>query len=316
MRQAPARSQVRSSYTPVRAGFTLVELLVVIGIIGALTALLLPAVQAARESARQTGCASNERQLVLSVQLYATANRGLLPPSNFYKLLGSQAVEGSAFYACLPFYEEVNLFNAYTQYRPDAGYLGAQLVPLAIHTCSSDPTNNNGLAILDGKTATGNYAINLVLFGAGGSFNLKGQPSQYKCGNIPDGSSKTICLTECSGCFPAYPSVDPQSGTLENWMSWPYPAYTNTLGCYWPNPDELPGQSNFVPYSGTTGYALPQVGTTAQLADPNLCQSYHPGLMNIGMMDGSVRQISGTVSQTNWNYALDPADSRVLDGGW
>lgn len=309
MRQAAAR------YSPC-AGFTLVELLVVIAIIGMLTALLLPAVQSAREAARQTRCASNEKQLVLAIHLYAGAHGSQLPPSNFYKVIGGQAVEGSVFYACLPFYEETNLYNAYTQNRPDAGYIGAQLVALPIQTCSSDPTNSNGLAILDGKTATGNYAINLVLFGAGGSFNVKGQTSLYKLGTIPDGTTKTICLTECGGCFPAYPSVDPQSGTLENWMSWPYPAYTNTLGCYWPNPDELPGQPNFVPYSATAGYAMPQIGTTAQLANPNLCQSYHPALMNVGMMDGSVRQIGDSLIQTNWNYALDPADNQVLDANW
>lgn len=128
--------------------------------------------------------------------------------------------------------------------------------------------------------------------------------------------SKTICMTECGGCFPAYPSIDPQSGTLENWMSWPFPAYTNTLGCYWPNPDELPGQPNFVPYSANTGYAFPQIGTTPMLADPNRCQSYHPGSMNVAMMDGSVRQVSDDVSQTNWNYAIDPADNQTLDGNW
>jgi prepilin-type processing-associated H-X9-DG protein len=193
--------------------------------------------------------------------------------------------EGSVFFACLPFFEETNLFNAYTQDQPNAGYLGAQ-------------------------------PINLVLFGAGGSFNIKGASSPYRYGKIPDGTSKTICMTECGGCFPAYPSVDPQSGTLENWMSWPYPAYTNTLGCYWPNPDELPGQPSYVPCTSTTGYALPQIGTNTLQANPNLCQSYHPTSMNIAMMDGSVRQINEDVSQQNWNYALDPADNHVPDGSW
>lgn len=69
------------SVTPKRrsAGFTLVELLVVIAIIGILVALLLPAVQAARESARRTQCVNKLKQLGLSVMNYESSNR-YLPP--------------------------------------------------------------------------------------------------------------------------------------------------------------------------------------------------------------------------------------------
>ena len=63
-----------------RLGFTLVELLVVIAIIGILIAMLLPAIQAARESARRANCSRNLRQLATAVNVYAERNSEQIPP--------------------------------------------------------------------------------------------------------------------------------------------------------------------------------------------------------------------------------------------
>ena len=65
-----------------RSGFTLIELLVVIGIIGVLIAITIPVVSAVRQSARQTQCASNMRQLAMAMIAYAGANRGAYPPNS------------------------------------------------------------------------------------------------------------------------------------------------------------------------------------------------------------------------------------------
>ena len=51
-------------------------------------------------------------------------------------------------------------------------------------------------------------------------------------------------------------------------------------------------------------------------ANPNLAQCYHPGLMNISMMDGSVRVIAQNLSQATWTLALNPADGPPLGSDW
>jgi prepilin-type N-terminal cleavage/methylation domain-containing protein len=98
-------------------GFTLVELLVVIAIIGILVALLLPAIQAAREAARRTQCNNNLKQIGLAAMVFESATKHLPSGGWGYRWAPDPdhgvGIEqpGSAFYSLLPQYEEQALFD-------------------------------------------------------------------------------------------------------------------------------------------------------------------------------------------------------------
>src|SRR4051812_20195491 len=95
-------------------GFTLIELLVVIAIIGVLIALVLPAVQMAREAARRIQCTNNLKQIGLAVHNYESA-LGALPMAMVLSGSGNTATYTTAWSAqarLLPYLEGGNLFNA------------------------------------------------------------------------------------------------------------------------------------------------------------------------------------------------------------
>ncbi|WP_254509306.1 DUF1559 domain-containing protein [Anatilimnocola floriformis] len=94
--------------SPCRRGFTLVELLVVIAIIGVLVALLLPAVQAAREAARRAQCSNNIKQMGLALHNHHDT-RGALPGNGFFA-----GTAGLAFHVhILPYIEQTSLYEKF-----------------------------------------------------------------------------------------------------------------------------------------------------------------------------------------------------------
>lgn len=98
-------------------GFTLVELLVVIAIIGILIALLLPAVQAAREAARRSQCSNNLKQMALAVHNYADTFK-VFPPKKAGTQIGGcakcNAQYGTGWMRLTPFYEQQQIFDEWS----------------------------------------------------------------------------------------------------------------------------------------------------------------------------------------------------------
>jgi len=162
-------------------GFTLVELLVVIAIIGILVALLLPAIQSAREAARRAQCTSNMKNLAIALQNYHDVHKHFPPAARFgppdvavhasdtilndLRLFQNWAIE------LLPFIEEGNLASQLTV----TNIPPAKSVRLAVNAsfrsteipvmlCPSDIGKGNFFIDSSGTWARGNYAYNAIEF--------------------------------------------------------------------------------------------------------------------------------------------------------
>jgi prepilin-type N-terminal cleavage/methylation domain-containing protein/prepilin-type processing-associated H-X9-DG protein len=174
-----------------RAAFSLVELLIVIGILAILAGLLLPAVQYARESARRSSCHSNLRQLGIALHSYHTTHQ-LLPPGVIWSPYGEPlgggtlpigAIDRVAKYGTLdddtiyanwvamllPQLEEETLFQQWDRNVPVSNVANAMVrsAELPIMKCPSDPHTSAhyvrglGVGLQGNEYARGTYAINV-----------------------------------------------------------------------------------------------------------------------------------------------------------
>jgi prepilin-type N-terminal cleavage/methylation domain-containing protein/prepilin-type processing-associated H-X9-DG protein len=128
-----------------RRGFTLVELLVVIAIIGVLVAMLLPAIQAAREAARRATCLNNLKQFGIALQNYHDQLKTFPPGAcNQFRPPGNAAAVYSSPHAMLmPYFEEEGLHGMYNQNRPwfyQLGEVAEKVIPFFV--CPSNNGDN------------------------------------------------------------------------------------------------------------------------------------------------------------------------------
>ncbi len=215
--------KVRSART-LRQGFTLVELLVVIAIIGILIALLLPAVQSAREAARRMQCCNQLKQIGLALHNYHSTHSVFPPggitelPESTCLLAGSSGSDAGAPWSVLilPYLEEMSRYKEYDfsksfatmfwlQESSSAGNRDVQFKPNSKFQCPSDPNsgsefcNTNYYACQGGGTTPlcSAKASSDRAFFQNGIFHNN---SHVKIARVTDGTSNVFLVGETKYC--------------------------------------------------------------------------------------------------------------------
>jgi prepilin-type N-terminal cleavage/methylation domain-containing protein/prepilin-type processing-associated H-X9-DG protein len=294
------------------AAFTLVELLVVIAIIGVLVALLLPAVQAAREAARRMQCSNHLRQLGIACHSFHDV-RGCTPPSRTasggfpHLSIPANAYNGWAAWL-LPYCEQTNLSNIYdhTLHFGHANNRRAIQTQIPFFYCPSTPTKNrvapqftHNSFTVSGAAAADYSVCRWIDSGLWSSFPNEIDtgyvdqvtnvgPYSYNSGSntrvmrwatVTDGLSNTFFYGEDAGRPDLYVAngrrVSSNSVSCAGWSD--ECNEWGFQGCNPPN-DTRPGRQAINCTNNGEYYA------------------FHPAGMNAGMCDGSVRFVSTSVA--------------------
>jgi prepilin-type N-terminal cleavage/methylation domain-containing protein/prepilin-type processing-associated H-X9-DG protein len=300
------------------AGFSLVELLVVVAIIGALVGLLLPAVQAARETSRRSACLSQLRQLGLGLLSHESAKQRF--PAGYVSEAGRTPQDpatrdrppGTGWGLLIAAYvEEGRLSDGY---RADLGIAapenrGIVAASPAIFRCPSDAGPREAFAVLDqGGTphASGAVLGRSSYVGNAGHGEPWGEPleswegvangplyrnSGLRVGEIVDGVSSTVCLGEHLSRL----SQKAWAGTISG--AWSHP--TDRFAASGSGADAA--ATLLLVHSG------PAASEPGVIHPPNdehahVCQLYsdHPNGSNVMMCDGSARFVTNSIAPTIW----------------
>ena len=318
-----------------RRGFSLVELLVTIAIVASLVGILLPAVQAARESARRSGCGLSLRQLGLAILTYESSRRRL--PAGYVTEPGRMPDDpgsrdrppGTGWGMLIAAYLEESALA--DRYRPTAG-IGIGAIENhavvsespAIFRCPSDGGPRGAFEVLDeagGPHASGAMLGRSSYVANAGHAEPWAEPleswegqangplyrnSWLKLSRISDGLSKTVFLGEHTQRL----SQKAWAGTLPGAASHPSEAFATPVGS---EPDGA--ATLLLVHSG------PADGEAEVIHPPNdpvahVCQMFsdHPGGCNVAFGDGAVRFISESINLDVWAAMSSIAGGEAVAG--
>jgi prepilin-type N-terminal cleavage/methylation domain-containing protein len=297
-----------------RQGFTLVELLVVIAIIGVLVALLLPAVQAAREAARRSSCSNNLKQLGIALHNYHDTH---LKFPYGYMEGGGYHLRDCWAQQLLPFMEQAPLYDLYqstnVQWIMDVpGTI--KDVQIKTFDCPSDgssPTalGNNGGLRANGYGSQGSYVGctgDGIMLGTATLRGLFYRDSKSGFATMTDGSSNTLAFSET--IIRGQPSSGGWGDAGSYWGGARWGGYGFTTL-------EAPNTTladQVYACKSTTFLRAPCTSISSSDTARNFARSYHPGGVLGALGDGSVRFFPNTIDLVTWRGLGTTGNGEVL----